>query len=119
MTADQQLLQRYVRHAAPEALDELVRRYRDLVYSSALRQVRDPHLAEDVAQAVFIVLSKKASTIRQGVALGGWLLAVTRRAALNAMKKRAIQHRHERAAAKTEVFETVEASWEQIDPVLD
>jgi RNA polymerase sigma factor (sigma-70 family) len=120
MTEDQQLLRRFTRQESPEALDEAVRRYRDLVYSSALRQTRDSHLAEDVTQAVFLVLWQKAGQIRDGVALGGWLLAVTRRAALHAMKKQDSQHRHERQAAKVESRDspTIE-EWNLIAPEID
>ena len=48
-----------------------------MVYSSARRQVRDSHLAEDVPQAVFMLLVRKARAIRQDVALSGWLFITT------------------------------------------
>ena len=53
-------------------------RYFDLVYSTALRRVGgDAHLAEDVAQTVFLHLAKKAQKLRKNVLLGGWLHEAT------------------------------------------
>jgi RNA polymerase sigma factor (sigma-70 family) len=119
MTEDRRLLRAYVTEGCRPALDELIRRHLALVYSSALRQVRDPHLAEDVTQAVFFILTMKAQTIRKGVAVGGWLLAVTRYTAINTMKKHATQKKHERLAARSEARVEAEDEWEQIAPWLD
>jgi serpin B len=119
MTEDQKSLQDYLQHGRREALDRLIRRHLDLVYSSALRQVRDPHAAEDVTQAVFLILAQKAGTIRAGVAVGGWLLAVTRRAAIDAIRRRAIDRRHEQTMAKPEIIPMEQPRWEQMAPVLD
>jgi type II secretion system protein G len=119
MTEDQSLLHQYVREGSRPALDQIVRRHIALVYSSALRQVRDPDLSQDITQAVFLVLAQKARTIRSGVALAGWLLAVTRRACVDAMRRRAIQRRHELAAAKNESIAVEADYWAEIEPLLD
>src|SRR3954464_2674906 len=82
---DWQLLQQYSTGGSQAAFEELVQRYVDLVYSSALRQVKDTHLAEDVSQAVFIILSQKAASLaaqKPGV-LAGWLFKVTKFTAAN------------------------------------
>jgi RNA polymerase sigma factor (sigma-70 family) len=120
MTEDQRLLQQYQQHGSKPALEELVRRHVALVYSSAMRQVRDSHLAEDVTQAVFIVFTQKAGTIRNGVAVSGWLVAVTRRAVVDAMRKKTAERRQERIAAKPESgVGGDDAEWNEIAPRLD
>ena len=60
---DLELLEGYVRQRAEDAFAELVRRHLGLVYSAALRQVRSPQLAEEVAQSVFTDLSRNADRL--------------------------------------------------------
>lgn len=69
-----QLLAAYVERASEPAFRELVARYFDLVYSTALRTVDgDVHLAQDVAQTVFMDLARRARSLSPAVLLGGWL----------------------------------------------
>lgn len=70
---DWKLLQEFVEHRSESAFATLVRRYVDLVHAAALRQVRVPHLAEDVTQAVFLLLARKAPGLSSGVILPAWL----------------------------------------------
>ena len=60
IVSDGQLLRRYLPGDAPGAFADLVRRHAGFVYSVAFRQTRDRHLAEDVAQNVFLLLARKA-----------------------------------------------------------
>src|SRR5689334_5462358 len=92
---DTLLLQEFVETGSQDAFTQLVNRHVDLVYSSALRQVRDPAMAEDVTQAVFILLAKKAATLRRETVPAAWLLAATRYASLDAMKMEARRRKHE------------------------
>jgi RNA polymerase sigma factor (sigma-70 family) len=96
--SDAELLARYVRDGSQAAFAQIVSRYSNLVYAAAMRQVRDPHVAEDVAQAVFIVLSRRASSARAD-RLAVWLLRATRYCVLDAIKKQTRRLRYEKEAA--------------------
>ena len=73
MTADMEMVRDYANHQSEPAFATLVDRYVNLVYSSAQRQVGDPHLAEEVTQAVFIILARKAASLGQDTILPSWL----------------------------------------------
>src|SRR5688572_5315136 len=96
---DAQLLQDYVTTGSQQSFGELVNRHLNLVYAAARRQVRDAHLAEDVAQAVFIIFARKARTVRSAAVLPAWLLSTTRFAASNALSLENRRRRHEHKAA--------------------
>src|SRR5215218_3188301 len=96
---DSQLLTAYAVNQSQDAFAEIVGRHVDLVYSAALRRVRDRHAAEDVTQVVFIILAKKAPRLCRIRVLSAWLLGVTRLAANDWLKAEARRKRRERIAA--------------------
>src|SRR6185437_814785 len=81
------------------ALSRVIHRHADFVYACCLRQVRDPGLAQDAAQAVVILLAKTAGTIRGDGTLVGWLFNVARYASRNALGGERRRRKHEREAA--------------------
>src|SRR5215471_17396650 len=81
---DSQLLQRFLAHRDETAVEILVRRYGPLVFGVCRRVLRDGHAAEDVFQATFLVLVRKAPSLDRSKPLGGWLYTVAYRLALHA-----------------------------------
>lgn len=120
---DRELIEAWGRHESNEAFTELVNRYLNLVYAAARRQVRDPHLAQDVAQAVFVVLARKASSLDSKTVLAGWFFRTTRFIAARALRGEARRHRHELEAATMNAYapspQPAEAAWKKISPMLD
>jgi RNA polymerase sigma factor (sigma-70 family) len=95
---DRELLAAYRDRRSPEAFAELVRGNVGMVYAAARRQVDDPHLAEDVTQAVFILLTRKAASVKGSLA--GWLIVATRYACRDAKKLARRREMHEGRAAQ-------------------
>ena len=117
---DQELLARYRQAGDKDALQELIRRHLDMVYSAALRLVRDRHLADDVTQAVFIIFAQKAVSLPPATIPAGWLYRTTRYAALNAMKSKSRRERYEQLASRPERVEDSSAiEWEELAPHVD
>ena len=79
---DAELLAAFVRSRDPAAFEQILRRHGPLVLSACRHILADPADAADACQATFVVLYRKAHTIRSGRTLGGWLFHVARRAAI-------------------------------------
>src|SRR3954466_8042453 len=98
---DTSFLRDFAATGSQRAFAELVNRHINLVYAAARRQVGgDAHLADDVTQAVFLILARKAGSVRNEAVLPAWLLSTTRYAAANAraLESRRRQHEHKAAA---------------------
>ena len=119
------LLQEYARRGSEEAFAALVSRYINLVYSVALRSVRDPHLAEEITQAVFIILARKSGSLGPKTILAGWLCRTARYTSANALTiQRRRQRREQEAYMESILHEAVNESaldetWNQIAPLLN
>ena len=84
---DRLLLKQYVATRSDVAFATLFHRYHAFVYRTCLREVRDPELAADAAQIVFIALAHKACAIQRGSALSAWLFQAARFAARDLARK--------------------------------
>jgi RNA polymerase sigma factor (sigma-70 family) len=116
---DLELLTRYARDNAEDAFAELLRRHIDLVHSAALRQVRSPQLAEEVAQSAFLKLVRHASQLPSGTVLTAWLYQVTRREAIDLVRKEARRHLREQIATEMNAINATPDDWAQVEPLLD
>ena len=121
MTDSQDLLAEYRRNSSDAAFRELVTRYVDLVFSTALRLVEgDTHWAEDVTQTVFVDLARLARTLPHEVRLGGWLHRHTCFVAANTMRGERRRRSRERQAVEMNMLKNhSEADFSQVAPLLD
>lgn len=116
---DWQLLQEFAKDGSETAFRELVTRHLNLVYSSALRQINDSQLAEEVAQAVFILLAQKAARLSRGIVLTGWLFRTTRFVATRTYRSESRRRLREQKAFDMQSTFTPDDTWKQIAPTLD
>lgn len=119
---DTQLLEELVNNRSPQTFAAIVERYSGMVYASALRQVGETHLAEEVAQSVFVELWRNANSLKPGTVLVGWLLTATRYRAANALRLRRRREHHEKEAAqlrKDSIAEAGEIWLDEVAPHLD
>ncbi|HWB55260.1 MAG TPA: sigma-70 family RNA polymerase sigma factor [Tepidisphaeraceae bacterium] len=117
-----QLLAEFVQRRDEQAFAQIVRQHLGLVYSSALRQLRDSHQAEDAAQAVFIVLAHKAEKVRPAAALPGWLISTTRFVCKDMLRRQRRRMKYEREAAAMKPDMQDDPSrrdWMSISPSVD
>lgn len=123
MTDDAELLRRYVQSASEAAFAELVQRYIGLVYHAARRQVGgDAAAAEDVTQAVFSLLARKAASLLRHESLAGWLHATARFAALQTLRAERRRRSREQEAHDMQELSSdarTAAAWERLRPVID
>lgn len=119
MTSDIELLREYVGRHSEESFAALVDRHLNLVYSAALRQVRSPDLAEEVAQAVFADLARQASRLPPDTILAAWLYQVTRRTAIDVHRRESRRQKREQLAHELTTMNTANSDWTEIETLLD
>ena len=118
---DRQLLDAYANNGSEAAFEAIVRRRVNLVFSAALRQVRDPGAAGEVTQIVFIILARKARLLPPGTVLTGWLYRTTQFTARRALRTECRRREREQEAARmnTETTEPTDPIWQQMAPLLE
>jgi len=114
------LLRQYADDGSEEAFATLVTRHVNKVYSVALRHTGNPHEAEEITQAVFVILARKSRHLGRRVILAGWLYQTARLTALTFIRS-AIRraHREQEAHMQSILNETESDVWRQIAPLLD
>ena len=120
MSDDMTLVREFAANQSEPAFAALVERHIGLVHSAALRQVGDAHLAEEITQAVFIILVRKAATLAPKTVLSAWLYRTTRYAAADALRARRRRQAREQEAHMQSILNQPDAdAWAQLAPLLD
>jgi RNA polymerase sigma factor (sigma-70 family) len=109
---DGQLLARYATLDDGPAFESLVARHGSMVVATCRAILEHEHDVEDVFQATFLVLARKASSVRAADALGGWLHRVAFRVALQAKNEAMKRKRLESELAAMRISDTTRAGSE-------
>lgn len=115
---DGELLRLYGEARSEQAFAELMRRYARLVYTTCLRETEQPTLAEDAAQAVFLLLSQKALALQRRRNLAGWLFLASQRVSKNVRRSEMRRQAVELRAMETLPPPREDTLWEQVGPGL-
>ena len=119
--SDLELLRNYCRQGSEAAFATLVQRHVNLVYSVAFRHVGIAAQAEEITQAVFVILARKAASLRPDTILEGWLHETARLTALSFRRGERRRQFREQQAYMQSTFQTPDdtAVWNQLAPMLD
>lgn len=118
---DMELVREFARDHSEAAFTELVRRHVALVYSVARRCTGHDGDAQDVAQAVFIILARKANSLGGKTILPGWLYETTRFTAARWLRTQARRAAREQEAYMQSTLKETESTnvWAQLAPHLE
>src|SRR5262249_36460225 len=118
---DGQLLQRFLQDREGDAFAALMRRHGRLVWSVCRHVLRREHDAEDAFQAAFLVLARRAASIRKSESVGSWLHGVAFRIAMNARRSAAKREERELriAAARSDSDPPPDWGWRELQAILD
>jgi len=119
---DTELLRAWAAHRDESAFAELVRRHLNLVYAAARRQSGGLALSQEITQAVFLVLARKAGSLAGRVTLSGWLFRTTCFVAARAVRTEQRRLRHEALAVmqmNTSKTSELPEIWREVESHLD
>ena len=118
---DARLLEQFARNGSEEAFAALVQRHIALVHSVALRHTANAQHAQDITQAVFVILARKAGSLGRRTVLPGWLYHTARLTAANLQRAETSRVRREQEAfMQSQLEESVnDALWRELSPRLD
>jgi RNA polymerase sigma factor (sigma-70 family) len=118
--SDRALVLRFVEERDESAFAALVQRHGPMVLGVCLRVLGDEHDAEDAFQATFLVLARRAGSVRRQESVGSWLYGVAYRTALKARTTAARRRaREQQARAMTSADPEATAAWQELRPLLD
>ena len=116
---DRHLLERFIAHKDEAAFAALVERHAAMVLAVARNVLHHRQDAEDVFQATFLVLARRAGSVRKLGSAGSWLHGVAYRLALKARTAAAARHRLEsRAPARAPEEAPDDLTWRELSAIL-
>ncbi|HWD93727.1 MAG TPA: sigma-70 family RNA polymerase sigma factor [Verrucomicrobiae bacterium] len=117
---DSSLLREYAERGSETAFATLVARHINQVFSVALRHTGNAAHAEEITQAVFVILAKKSRQLKQGVIVSGWLYQAARLTAVTFLRSEIRRARREQEACMQRLIDESDPDlWRQIAPLLD
>jgi RNA polymerase sigma factor (sigma-70 family) len=118
--SDRDLLERFVGKRDEAAFIVLFERHGPMVLGVCRRALPAFHDAEDACQAVFLVLARKAASVRKRTSLSSWLHGVACRVAANLKREQARRRaREQRVDAPASRDPAAEISWQEARTILD
>ncbi|MBL9133877.1 MAG: RNA polymerase sigma factor [Verrucomicrobiaceae bacterium] len=117
MQTDLQLLNRYHHQGDAEAFQAIVEAHAGMVHATACRVTRDAALAQDVVQETFLALARSSGSAIQSI--GAWLHHVAWQKAQNIVRGECRRQHHEAAAAEQWNDLVTEATWAELEPLVD
>jgi RNA polymerase sigma factor (sigma-70 family) len=102
---DWALLRQYAANRSETAFARLADRYIKFVYGACVRDLHNECLAEDATQVVFLILARKAASIRKGVTLSSWLFTTSRFVCRSIMRQEARRAQHEWKAVQDRAWD--------------
>src|SRR5437867_1704590 len=116
---DGELLEEFVARREEAAFEALVRRHGPMVLGVCRRVLRNDADADDAFQATFLVLVRKAATVRPRGLVGNWLYGVAHTTALKARAMNTKRSAREREAAAARPRPAASEYWDRLQPLLD
>jgi RNA polymerase sigma factor (sigma-70 family) len=116
--SDRDLLQRFSERREAAAFHALLRRHGPMVFDVCRGVLRNEANAEDAFQATFLILARKAASIRKAASVGSWLHSVAYRTALQARAQEATRKKSEAHAPAHHVSEPDDLTWREVRAAL-
>jgi RNA polymerase sigma factor (sigma-70 family) len=116
--SDRDLLQRFSERREAAAFHALLRRHGPMVFDVCRGVVGNEANAEDAFQATFLILARKAASIRKAASVGSWLHSVAYRTALQARAQEATRKKSEAHAPARHESEPDDMTWREVRAVL-
>jgi RNA polymerase sigma factor (sigma-70 family) len=116
--SDRDLLQRFSERRESPAFHALLRRHGPMVFDVCRGVLSNEASAEDAFQATFLILARKAASIRKAASVGSWLHRIAYRTALQARAQEATRKKSEAHAPARHTSEPDDLTWREVRAAL-